>query len=89
MKFKDIDKMTNEEMQRKLMSAEIKKRKVIGCIMLPALIFLIAILIVVGILFVKSFSDLTEPIDQTSNQSQPEIVTNYLEKRFSIFKKND
>ena len=89
MKFKDIDKMTNEEMQRKLMSAEIKKRKLMGCFLLPVLIFLIAMLIVAGIFFVKTFSGLTESLDQTSDQSQPEIVTNYFEQKSFKFKKND
>ena len=89
MKFRDIDKMTNEEMKRKLMSAEIKKRKLMGCFMLPILIFLIAMLIVAGIFFVKTFSSLTESLDQTSDQSQPEIVTNYYEQRSFMFNKND
>lgn len=92
MKFRDIDKMANEEMQQKLMSAEIKKRKLKGCIMLPILLFLIAMIIVTGILVVKTFSEFTESLeslDQTSDQSQPEIVTNYYEQRSFIFKKNN
>lgn len=82
MKFHDIDKMTNEEMQHKLMSAELKKRKVLGCLIIPILIFLVLLIILVAITFfnfIASLDEISDSLDQTAEYgfSSPEVVTDY------------
>lgn len=82
MKLRDIDKMTDEEMKRKLMSAELKKRKVLGCIGIPLIIFIILIFIFFTIMLFSlfgSFSASLQDLDRTEEmgQPEPEIVTDY------------
>lgn len=82
MRFRDIDKMTDEEMKRKLMSAELKKRRVLGCLSIPIIICLILVLIMMGVWFfsfLTNLDEISESLDQTSKYgvSAPEVVTDY------------